>query len=385
MSPPFDAARLDTLMDAAGLDVLIATAKENVRYLLGGYQTFLFAYKDSLGLSRHHPCVGYVKGTPENAFYVGCALDNWQQEVEPFWIEKAHNTSWTSESSAKEAAACIRKLGFDRATAGIERSFAAADFLDALRCELPNLKCVEAHPLLDELRAVKRPVELAYLREASETIVESMLAVMHGARVGTTTRELADRLMREEVSRGLSFEYCLPCAGVSFNRAPSDAQWRKGEILSLDSGGNRNGYIGDLCRMAVMGAPTPLMRDLLDEVRAVQSAARGAVRAGVTGREIFERARAEQAKCAHAKQMVFLAHGMGMIQHEAPHLTHTGVIPYPGIYEDKPIRANMVLSIETDLKSPEAGFVKLEDTVVVTANGYEAYGDGGRDWNVVEC
>jgi len=43
----------------------------------------------------------------------------------------------------------------------------------------------------------------------------------------------------------------------------------------------------------------------------------------------------------------------------------------------------MVLSIETGIKHPEAGFIKLEDTVVVTETGSEAYGDWGRHWNEV--
>ena len=41
----------------------------------------------------------------------------------------------------------------------------------------------------------------------------------------------------------------------------------------------------------------------------------------------------------------------------------------------------MVLSIETTLAHPRRGFVKLEDTVAVTADGWEAFGDGGRGWN----
>jgi len=44
----------------------------------------------------------------------------------------------------------------------------------------------------------------------------------------------------------------------------------------------------------------------------------------------------------------------------------------------------MVLSVETDLKNEEVGFVKLEDTVVVTESGFEAYGDDARDWVQVE-
>ena len=41
----------------------------------------------------------------------------------------------------------------------------------------------------------------------------------------------------------------------------------------------------------------------------------------------------------------------------------------------------MVVSIETDMKNPEVGFVKLEDTVVVTEDGSVGYGDEGRGWN----
>ena len=41
----------------------------------------------------------------------------------------------------------------------------------------------------------------------------------------------------------------------------------------------------------------------------------------------------------------------------------------------------MVISVETTLLHPRRGFIKLEDTVVVTASGYEIYGEGGRGWN----
>ena len=133
-----------------------------------------------------------------------------------------------------------------------------------------------------------------------------------------------------------------------------------------------------------MGEPTPLMQDLLGEVQAIQAAARSAIRPGATGNEIHEKAMTEQAKCAHNNEIKFVAHGMGMIQHEAPRLSSDGSVPYPGSYENRPIEAGMVLSVETDLKNKEVGFVKLEDTVVVTEDGFEAYGDDARDWVQVE-
>jgi Xaa-Pro aminopeptidase len=40
----------------------------------------------------------------------------------------------------------------------------------------------------------------------------------------------------------------------------------------------------------------------------------------------------------------------------------------------------MVVSVETTLQHPKRGFIKLEDTVVITAYGHEVYGEGARGW-----
>src|SRR4029077_12904526 len=101
-----------------------------------------------------------------------------------------------------------------------------------------------------------------------------MLGVIASDGPGATKGELVEALRREEVNRGLAFEYCLITAGTSLNRAPSDQVLGEGDILSLDSGGNYQGYIGDLCRMGVFGEPDVELEDLLAEVDAVQQAAR---------------------------------------------------------------------------------------------------------------
>ena len=78
----------------------------------------------------------------------------------------------------------------------------------------------------------------------------------------------------------------------------------------------------------------------------------------------------------------FLAHGMGLVSHEAPHLTGKGVVPYPATDEDLPLESGMVISIETAILHPKRGFIKLEDTVAVTESGWEGFGDNCRSWNV---
>ncbi|MBV8796372.1 MAG: aminopeptidase P family protein, partial [Hyphomicrobiales bacterium] len=293
----------------------------------------------------------------------------------------AFQRSSTSLDSAQLAADHIAKLGLNVKRVGVERAFLPADAAEVMARELPGVTFLEAHMPLERLRARKTREELDLLRAASELVVDSMLAVIASHGPGSTKLELVEALRREEVSRGLTFEYCLTTAGTSLNRAPSDQVWGAGDILSLDSGGNYKGYIGDLCRMAIQGEPDSELEDLLAEVDAIQMAARKPIRPGVNGDEIYASAGEVLERSSRANSIEFVAHGMGLISHEAPRLTSHGPVPYPAYDADRPLESGMVISIETTIAHPRRGFIKLEDTVAVTDAGWEAFGDRGRGWN----
>ena len=79
MRVSFDAGKLSALMEAAGVDLALATSKHNVQYLLGGYKFIFFAHMDAIGLSRYLPALGIPRGRLDAAFYVGNAMEVWQQ------------------------------------------------------------------------------------------------------------------------------------------------------------------------------------------------------------------------------------------------------------------------------------------------------------------
>ena len=380
--PPFDAAKLNGLLDEAGVDALLATSRHNVRYLLGGYEFFFFAHFTAIGASAYLPCVGYARERPEAAFYVGNPMERLPLEREPLWTPSVNASSWTTVGSAHAAAAALRRLGLGQATIAVERSFLPADAREALELELPGATFVEARGILAELRAIKRPDELELLRRVADEIVIGMLAVVESASPGTTTQELAEQVRIDQTLRGLTNEYCLVAASPSRNRAPSSERWQAGAV-SLDSGASLDGYIGDLARMGCIGDPSPRMEELLAEITAVQAAARAVVAPGRTGEDVYAAATACQAGCADAAAISFVAHGMGLVSHEVPYLAESGTVPYSPDDRRRPFEPGMVLSIETDLYDEAVGFVKLEDTLVVTDSGNEAYGDLGRGWNVV--
>jgi Xaa-Pro aminopeptidase len=378
---PFDTARLDRLMDEAGIDVLLATSKHNVQYLLGGHRSFFFDNMDAMGVSRYLPVFVYAKGAPDKAGYFGHGMETYQTQITPFWVGEVSTKSSGSVDVIEKAADYVRTLATKPLSIGIEYAFLPADSAAALRKALPDAELKDALFVLERLRAKKTPEELEKLRLASELVIDSMLAVFASHGAGATKAELAEALRREETSRGLVFDYCLIAAGASLNRAPSDQRWEKGDPLSVDSGGNYHGYIGDLARMGIVGEPDAELDDMLAYVEAVQQAAFKPIRAGVDGREIYAGADTVLRSWSLHDHVEFLAHGMGLISHEAPRLTNSGPVPYDDYDAGRPLEAGMVISVETTLQHPRRGFIKLEDTVVVTPSGFDIYGNRARGWN----
>jgi Xaa-Pro aminopeptidase len=166
-----------------------------------------------------------------------------------------------------------------------------------------------------------------------------------------------------------------------------DVRIEPGSLLTLDSGANLEGYIGDVARVAHLSAPPPELAGALEELEAVQQAAFAAIRAGVPGAAIYDAAEPVLAACEHAAAMEFVAHGMGMVTHEAPRLAvgRWNLHDYPADHRDRPLEAGMVVSIETLIATPRLGYLKLEDTVAVTPTGHEVYGAGARGWNVIDA
>jgi Xaa-Pro aminopeptidase len=377
---PFDHAKLDRLMGDAGIDALLVTSKHNCQYLLGGYRFFFFDYMDAMGVSRYLPVLFYQRGKPENSAYIGYRLEMHEKELNKFWTPVVQTASSTSADAMGLAVDHIKRLGNGIRTIGVEMPFLPADAEAVLKDGLGNCKVVDAVFPLERLRAVKTKEELRMLREASERVVDAMQATFRQLKPGVTKTEMVDTLKREEVARGLTFEYCLNTAGSSLNRAPSEQKLAKGDIISLDSGGNYHGYIGDLCRMAILqDKPDAELEDLLGIVDEIQQRARKPMKPGARGGDIVAGAEELMQASPHHPYLEFIAHGMGLISHEAPRLVKSRA--YSNYDADRPLESGMVVSIETTMLHPKRGFIKLEDTVVVTDKGWEGLGDTGRSWN----
>ncbi len=375
-------AQLDAMMEAEGLDAFVATSKHAVRWFTGGHQFIFFAAMDGIGQSRYLPAFVYLRGDADQTGYFGNRMEGHEHAALPFWMPQLHCEFWGSVDTMQAVAAHLQKAGVASGRIGIEAGFMPKDGFDALSADLPQARIVDASLPLTRLRMIKTPAELALLRTASDAIDASMQATIKGSGAGDTKHAIIERLRQEETQRGLTFEYSLLTLGDSHVRAGSDQTWQKGEVLSIDSGGNLHGYIGDICRMGCLGEPDAELVDLLAEVDAVQQVAFACIAPGKTAADMVAKAEAELNRHPNAACNDFFAHGMGLISHEAPYLMTNHPVAYDGTDADTPFAPGMVLSIETTMLHPRRGFIKLEDTVAVTAQGYEMFGGANRGWTV---
>jgi Xaa-Pro aminopeptidase len=378
---PFDTARLDRLMDEQGFDILLITSKHNVQYLLGGHRAFFFESMDAMGLSRYLPVFVYAKGEPQKTGFFGHRMEGFQHQNSPFWVSELDTKSSGSVDVMEKAVAYAKKLAPNAKRIGAELAFIPVDSCEVMRKAFPHAEIKDALFVLERLRAIKTPRELEMLKIASDAVIDSMHATISKHGPGSSKAEMTETLRHEETSRGLTFDYCLITVNASLNRAPSDERWEKGGVLSLDSGGNYHGYIGDLCRMGAAGEPDQELVDLLAEIETIEQASMQPIKPGALGKDIYAAANVPLQKSKLHNHIEFLAHGMGLVSHEAPRLTNSGPVPYDAYDADRPLEAGMVVSVETTLKHPRRGFIKLEDTVVVTPSGFEVYGDRIRGWN----
>ena len=141
---PFDHQRLDRLMDEAGIDVVIATSKHNVQYLLGGHRANFFDYMDATGITRYLPVLVYPKAKPEKAAYIGHRLEKFQRDVNPMWTPETQTSTAGSVDAMQKAADYIRKAGLKTKRIAAEFGFLPYDASLVLRAAFPDADWVDA-------------------------------------------------------------------------------------------------------------------------------------------------------------------------------------------------------------------------------------------------
>jgi Xaa-Pro aminopeptidase len=225
------------------------------------------------------------------------------------------------------------------------------------------------YDVVEPLRAIKAPEEVAAIGEAARLASEVLDEVAGTVRAGQKELEIAGRLeesLRRHGSEGHPFptivasgpRSALPHAGTT------DRPVESGDLLLLDFGAQVDGYCSDITRTFVVGSKADdQQRAIYELVQSAQTRAVQGLRAGMTGREADALAREVIAERGFGENFGHsLGHGLGLEVHEAPRL---------GPREEGLLPVGAVVTVEPGVYLPGWGGVRIEDDIHVGEDGAE--------------
>ena len=354
------APRLDRLrskLDGAGCDAVLVTNLTNVRYLTG------FTGSAALLL---------VSGSTTHLFTDGRYATQSAEQLGAVGVDAEvviGNVAEQQAALAKVVEAGSR-LGLEagHATWGQQHSFGSL---------LGGVELVPTDGMVEDLRRVKDQGELARIEAAAAIADAALESLLPRLRDRPSEREFGLELdfeMRRLGAADVSFETIVASGpnGAKPHARPSDRRVGEGELVVLDFGALVDGYHSDMTRTVCSGEPaTSRLVEIVDVVAASQAAGVAAVRAGSSAREVDGVCRSVIADAGYGDFFVHgTGHGVGLDIHEHPLLNQLATAN---------LDAGFVVTVEPGVYLPGEGGVRIEDSVVVTADGCRPLTNAPKD------
>jgi Xaa-Pro aminopeptidase len=340
------AEHLVALLPEAQVDLMLVSELINVRYLTG--------YTGSNGLA--------LVGDGTRAFITDFRyVEQAAEEVEPSFDRRQAPLELIDVIEEVLPAGPLR-LGYEEEQVSVRAH-------RKLRETLPDrVELVGVEGLVERLRAVKEPHEVARIREATKLADAALNELIADGVVGRTERELAFSLSEKMFRLGArrpSFDTIVaagPHAALP-HATPRDVAVAEGQLLLIDWGAELDGYCSDCTRTLAAGEPGDTEREIYALVLEGQLAGVRAVREGAEGRAVDAVAREVIAAGGYGEQFGHgLGHGVGLAVHERPRLSKRS---------EATLASGNVVTVEPGVYLPGRFGVRIEDLVVVTEDGCE--------------
>jgi Xaa-Pro aminopeptidase len=346
-------SRIRKEMAARGLSRLVVSNQLNVRYLSGftGDTGWLLVGPDSASL------------VTDFRFEEQAA-----KEVLPevtLAIDKRDVLAATCEALAKVEG----RIGLEAASL----SFAAYEKL----AQAVNAELVGLEGLVEGFRKIKDAGEIACLTRAVEVTDTVFAEILKEIRPGLSEIELAARmdfLVRRRSTDVAPFKTIVASGERSSlpHATPTERVLRRGDLVKLDFGASVDGYCSDLTRTVVVGKANDRQREIFGIVLEAQLKAEAGIRAGMKGSEADALARQHIESKGYGERFGHsLGHGIGLEVHEEPRLSQKN---------DSPLEEGMVTTVEPGIYLPGWGGVRIEDDVVVEAEGSRVLTKATKDF-----
>jgi Xaa-Pro dipeptidase len=355
--------KMEQAMGERGLDALVATSPENVAWASGAAPPSQKTVRSRLAAA----IVPRGGGTELVAIALEGPVVRTQSRLDDLRLYEEF-----VEDPVLVFADSLRQRGLDEGALGIEeRHLSHADFTK-LAAALPAARLVRADELFEELRMVKTPSEIDAIRDIGAVAERIAGEVCARFGAGSSEREIANFVAERYAEAGGDGLTMLVVGSgprsAAVNAPATDRRLERGDMLRLDIIGTKGRYHSDVARTVVVGEPTEEQQHVYDLLFGVHRRCLDALRPGALTSDVYAIYR-EAMDEAGLPPYHFVGHGLGITLHEDPFVNALTEIP---------LEEGMVLCIEP-LTLLEGRFgVQIEDEVLITADGYEAFTEAGE-------
>lgn len=222
---------------------------------------------------------------------------------------------------------------------------------------------------VSELRMIKDSDELELLRKASKLGVEGFEYAASLLREGITELEVAielDIFWKRQGGKGVAFDPIIAFGATSSmpHYRPQQRLLETNNIVLMDMGVTLNNYHSDMTRVVFFGDVKPELKKIHTIVYEALHRALDLCKPGCPIGSVDKAARdhieANGYKLPHS-----LGHGIGLEVHEAPYMRNKKP------WDKTLLQPGMVVTVEPGIYIPNLGGIRLEDTIIITPDGYE--------------
>lgn len=368
-------ARLASLMELVGVEALVLTQEEPIKYL-SGYNSVIWA------VGKWLPGAMIATRDPKDAVLLPSAFD----------LGAAGGTSWVSNVDGhagghdlvQKVDGHLTRLGVDRNKLALERGDGSImmlpfDVASDLR-ELAGDEAHDASPIISTLRMQKSAAEVERVRNIVRATALGYASALETAHIGMTEKQLvsnvASKLYASGGTAGTRPLFLNAVAGADryplVDTPASDRPLRDGDILFLDGGAGGDGYMSDIIRLAAFGNVTAEVENFAAVALSANEAMVASAAPGVAVADLFQSGQDVYVEAGLGQFGGSISgHGIGLELWERPFIK---------LHEDENenirLRPGMVVCLEPILAPVNdsgelAGIFVFEQQVLISSEGCE--------------
>jgi Xaa-Pro dipeptidase len=265
-------------MRQSAVDVMLIDDCESLAYFTG-YDTTL---------NRYRACIVPRDAAPTMVLRT---LD-----AAPFreraWFDSCE-TFGDHEDALEKVAATLRRQGFAAAAVGFDSGSHAltVDSLERLKLALPQARFVAMRDVPRELRLIKSPAEIAYLRTAARILDQVVGEIINVAEAGVTPRDIRALAARRLVELGTDPAHLgyVSVAARDWNflhMPPAERGLERDDVLHFELVSRYRGYEARLMRCVAIGGAAPELESAAKQLIGLQDKQLATMKPGAVARDV---------------------------------------------------------------------------------------------------